>query len=231
MATRGRKEHLRDRVYIWELPVRVTHWLIFLSFFILAGTGYYIGHPFITVSGPARDHFVMGTARVVHMYAAIVFALALFVRFYWMFAGNKYARFIQLTPFGRERIRSLWEAMAFYWFLRRDPEEYAGHNGLAGSSYGMIYCVYFVLIVTGLALYTVIAAPTSPFQIFGFLVPLLGGLQLARLIHHVGMWVIMIFAVLHIYFVILASIAERIGTFDSMISGYKFVSRRKADVR
>ena len=30
---------------------------------------------------------------------------------------------------------------------------------------------------------------------------------------------------------VLASIAERIGTFDSMISGYKFVSRRKADVR
>jgi Ni,Fe-hydrogenase I cytochrome b subunit len=33
---------------------------------------------------------------------------------------------------------------------------------------------------------------------------------------------------MHIYFVILASIFERIGTFDSIISGYKFLSRRDA---
>ena len=51
---------------------------------------------------------------------------------------------------------------------------------------------------------------------------------MARLIHHVGMWVVMIFAVMHIYFVILASIVERIGTFDSIVSGYKFVSQAKS---
>ena len=89
-----------ERVYIWELPVRLTHWLIFFSFFTLAATGYYIGHPFISVTGPARDHFVMGTVRVVHLYAAIVFALSVLVRIYWMFAGNVYARLTQLMPFG-----------------------------------------------------------------------------------------------------------------------------------
>ena len=88
------------RVYIWELPVRLTHWLIFFSFIILSATGYYIGHPFISVAGPARDHFVMGTARAVHMYAAIVFALSVLVRIYWMFAGNAYARLTQFIPFG-----------------------------------------------------------------------------------------------------------------------------------
>ena len=217
-----------EREYIWELPVRLTHWLIFFSFIALAATGYYIGHPFINVSGAARDHFVMGTMRVVHIYAAIVFALSVLVRIYWMFAGNAYARLTQLLPFGRERFRSFWEAMMFYSFKRRVPEEYAGHNALAGSSYAMIYGVYLIMIATGLALYTVDASPSSSFQIFDFLVPLFGGLQIARLIHHVGMWVVMIFAVMHIYFVILASIFERIGTFDSIISGYKFLSRRDA---
>lgn len=231
MARTRTKDIATERVYIWELPVRLTHWLIFFSFLILAGTGYYIAHPFITVAGPARDHFVMGAARVVHLYAAIVFSLAFFVRVYWMFAGNAYARLNQLLPFGRERILSLWEAMMFYWFLRREPEEHAGHDGLAGLSYGMIYGVYFVMIVTGLALYTVVAAPTSPFQVFGFLIPLFGGLQITRLVHHLGMWIIFVFAAMHIYFVILASIAERIGTFDSIISGYKFLSQRKAGVQ
>src|SRR5208337_3282531 len=71
------------RIYVWELPVRVTHWLIFFSVLILSATGYYLGDPFITVPGPAKDHFVMGTARAIHLYAAIVFTLAVLVRIYW----------------------------------------------------------------------------------------------------------------------------------------------------
>jgi Ni/Fe-hydrogenase 1 B-type cytochrome subunit len=219
-----------ERVYIWELPVRLTHWLIFFSFLALAATGYFIGHPFISAAGPARDHFVMGTARVIHLYAAIVFAPSVLVRIYWMFVGNRYARLTQLIPLGRERLRSFWEAMMFYSFMRREAEECAGHNALAGSSYAMIYFVYLVMIATGLTLYTVDASSTSPFQVFGFLIPVFGGLQMATLIHHLGMWIVLIFAVMHIYFVVLASIAERIGTFDSIVSGYKFLSRRKAGV-
>jgi Ni/Fe-hydrogenase 1 B-type cytochrome subunit len=217
-----------ERVYVWELPVRLTHWLIFFSFLALAATGFFIGRPFVAVVGPARDHFVMGTARAIHLYAAIVFALSTLARLYWLFAGNRYARLTQLLPFGRERLRSFWEAAMFYAFMRREAEECVGHNALAGSSYAMIYGVYLVMIATGLALYTVDAPPASPFQAFAALTPLFGGLPMAALIHHVGMWVVLIFAAMHIYFVVLASIAERIGTFDSIVSGYKFVSKRKA---
>ena len=48
------------RVYVWQWPVRLTHWLNAYSILVLALTGFYIGHPFITVSGPAGQHFVMG---------------------------------------------------------------------------------------------------------------------------------------------------------------------------
>src|SRR5271166_3763308 len=96
------------RVYVWELPVRLAHWLIFFSIIVLSATGYYIGHPFISVPGAARDHFVMGTVRVVHLYAAIVFTLAVLVRIYWMFAGNGYARLMQFIPLSLQRLRSLW---------------------------------------------------------------------------------------------------------------------------
>ena len=41
------------RVYVWEVPVRVTHWLIALSIIVLSVTGLYIGRPFMTVPGPA----------------------------------------------------------------------------------------------------------------------------------------------------------------------------------
>jgi Ni,Fe-hydrogenase I cytochrome b subunit len=37
------------------------------------------------------------------------------------------------------------------------------------------------------------------------------------------------FAVVHVYFVLLSSVIEHIGTFDSIFSGYKFLPERKAD--
>jgi Ni/Fe-hydrogenase 1 B-type cytochrome subunit len=217
-----------ERVYVWELPVRLTHWLLFFSILILSVTGYYISHPFVSVPGAAKDHFVMGTMRDVHMYTAIVFTLSVLVRIYWLFAGNNYARLSEFIPLSLRRLRSLWKTLLYYSFIRHDPDEYAGHNALAASSYLMIFAVYLAMVATGLVLYSAGASPDSPFRIFNVLAPFLGGLQIARLVHHAGMWIILIFAIVHIYFVLLSSIIEHIGTFDSIFSGYKFMPNRKA---
>jgi Ni/Fe-hydrogenase 1 B-type cytochrome subunit len=83
--------------------------------------------------------------------------------------------------------------------------------------------------MTGLALYAIAAPIGSTLRVFDALAPLFGGLPIARLIHHVGMWVIWIFAVVHVYFVLLSSVIEHIGTFDSIFSGNKFLPERKAD--
>ena len=211
-----------EREYVWELPVRLAHWLLFFSILTLAATGYYIGHPFISVPGEARARFVMGSMRSVHLYASIVFTLAALVRVYWAFAGNRYARWSQLIPVSRERWRSFKQAALFYTFLSREPVTYLGHNALAGLTYAAIFGVYFVMMATGFALYTVYAPTSSPMQVFGFLIPLFDGLQVARLVHHIGMWVILVFVVAHIYFPVLYSIIERNGVFDSIFSGYKF---------
>lgn len=228
MAESPTRKVTLERLYVWERPVRFTHWFIFFSVLILSGTGYYIGHPFISVPGPAKDHFVMGTMRAVHLYTAIVFALAVLVRIYWLFAGNSYARLTEFIPLSLRRLRSIWKTFLFYSFISNEPDDYPGHNGLAGASYAFIFAVYLLMIATGLCLYTVEASVTSPFRIFVSLVPWFGGLQMARLIHHIGMWLVLMFAVLHIYFVFLSSIMEHIGTFDSIFSGYKFVPKRKA---
>lgn len=211
-----------ERVYIWELPVRLVHWLLFFSILTLAATGYYIGHPFISAPGTASAHFIMGSMRSVHLYASVVFTLAALVRVYWAFAGNAYARWSELIPVSRQRWRSFKQALLFYTFLSRESVDYLGHNALAGLTYAGIFAVYFVMIATGFALYTVYASPSSPMQLFGFLIPLFNGLQVARLIHHIGMWVILVFMVAHVYFPVLYSIVERNGVFDSIFSGYKF---------
>ena len=216
-----------ERVYIWELPVRLTHWVLFFSILILAVTGYYIGHPFISVPGLAKDHFVMGTVRAIHLYTAIIFSLAVLVRIYWFFVGNKYAGLLQFIPLTRERLSSLWDSVLFFCFIKHRPAPYAGHDALAGTAYAALFLLYLILIATGLALYTVVAAAGSPFQVFDFLVPLFGGLQIARLIHHICMWLVLIIAIVHIYSVFLWSMVESAGEVDSIFSGYKYFPKRK----
>jgi len=221
----------REPIYVWELPVRVTHWLIFFSILILSATGYYMGHPFIGVPGPAANgHFVMGTARAIHLYTAIVFSLAVLVRIYWMFVGNSYARLSQFIPLSLERVRSLGNTFLYFCFVRHDLDRSPGHDPLAGATYGLLFVVYVVLIATGLALYTIYAPVNSPFQFFRVLIPVFGGLQAARLIHIISIWVISIFAVIHIYCVWLFSDVQRFGIADSIFSGYSFFSKGKADV-
>lgn len=207
-------------IYVWEVPVRITHWLVVFSVLVLSATGFYIGNPFISVSGPAREHFVMGTMRTIHLYAAIVFTLALFVRIYWLFVGNKYARWDQYLPVTPGRLRNTWEAVKFFTYFRRDPLPYPGQTGTAGIAYFDVFVLQLVMVATGLAMYTVYAAPTSVFQAFGFLIPLFCGLQITHLIHHIGMWLLLVFMVLHVYLSILFSITER-NEIDSIFSGYK----------
>ncbi len=218
-----------QRVYVWEVPVRVTHWVLFFSILVLSATGYYIGHPYIDVSGPAKEHFVMGTMIVVHIYAAIFFTIAVVARLYWFFWANRYARLSEYIPVTMRRLRSLWRTFLYYSFISNEPTHYPGHNALAAGSYIMIFAVYLVMIVTGLVLYAVNTTIGAPIRIFEYLAPLLGGLPMARLLHHVGMWIILIFAVVHIYFVLLSSLIEHVGTFDSIFSGYKFMPTRKVD--
>jgi Ni/Fe-hydrogenase 1 B-type cytochrome subunit len=227
IAELSAKPIAKERIYIWQLPVRLVHWVLFFSILILSGTGYYIGHPFISVPGPAKEHFVMGTMRAIHLYTAFVFSAAVLFRVYWFFAGNRYARLPEFIPLTARRWRGLWRTFLYYCFLKPYPEVYPGHDALAASTYGFIFLIYLLLMATGLALYIPIASISSPFQVFGFLVPIFGGLQMARLIHHICMYVVFIFVVIHIYSVVLWSIIAESGEIDSIFNGYKFWPKRK----
>jgi Ni/Fe-hydrogenase 1 B-type cytochrome subunit len=213
------------RVYVWQLPVRIAHWLIAGSIVVLSVTGFYIGHPFITVSGPAGRHFVMGTMKVVHFYAAIVFTLAVGARVIWMFTGNRYARWDKFVPVHSRRLRGLWPTVKFYLFMLRKPPGFVGHNPVAGLAYAAVFGLYLVEILTGLTLYGASAHVDSPLRAFAALAPWMGGLQSARWTHHVVMWLLIGFAVHHVYSAMLMSTVEQNGTMESIFSGYKFVPR------
>jgi Ni/Fe-hydrogenase 1 B-type cytochrome subunit len=80
-------------------------------------------------------------------------------------------------------------------------------------------------ITTGLALYGASAHVESPLRAFAALAPWLGGLQTARWTHHVIMWLLIGFAVHHVYSAMLMSTVEQNATMESIFSGYKFIPR------
>jgi Ni/Fe-hydrogenase 1 B-type cytochrome subunit len=219
----------RECVRIWDLMVRVTHWAIALSLAVLAVTGIYIGRPFLSVSGPAGAHFVMGTIKAIHMYAAIVFSLAVVSRIVWMFIGTRHARWNNFIPVSRERRREAVEMFLFYTFLRRHPPAIPGHNPLAGMAYLAVFGLYLVMIATGIALEVVNADTDSLLQPFRFLLALFGGPQTARFLHHVVMWLLIGFFVHHLYSAMLVAVVEKNGTIDSIFSGNKWLTKSEAD--
>jgi Ni/Fe-hydrogenase 1 B-type cytochrome subunit len=212
-------------VYVWQIPVRVAHWLIAFSIFILSATGLYMGNPFMTVTGPATQSFVMGWMKVIHGYTAYVFITALVMRMVWMFTGNKYARWDKFIPVHRVRQRGIWPVTAFYSFLRDKPPAYVGHNPVAAGAYTLVYGLCFLEVATGLVMRGA-SSPTSWVSVFGSWAWLFGGLQYARWIHHIVMWLLLGFTLHHVYSALLVAIIEKNGTLDSIFSGYKWVPRR-----
>ncbi len=206
-----------EPVYVWDLVVRLTHWAIALSILMLAATGIYIGHPFI------RGEFVMGWAKVLHFYFAILFTLGVLARVVWMFLGPRRSSWRNFVPVAKRRRHDLVETIKFYMLLRVTPPRTIGHNPLAGMSYLGVFALYFLMVATGLAMYSVSTA--SYMHVWSFFVPVFHGLGWARWIHHAGMWVIVMFFVAHMFFSSLTSRSEKNGTIDSIFSGWKFLPK------
>jgi len=215
------------RVYVWEIPVRVTHWLIVLSILTLSATGLYIGHPIGAPPGAAEQWFVMGWIKVIHFYTAYVFICAVLARVIWMFTGNKYARFDKFLPVTRNRWKGMLPTVLFYSFLKDKPPAYLGHNPLAGSAYVLVFGLYFVEILTGLMMRGVSAPAGSLLHWCASLAPLVGGLWLARWFHHIAMWLLLGFMFHHVYSSVLMAHVEKTGTMEGIFSGWKWARRRE----
>lgn len=215
----------KETVYVWDLPVRLTHWINVLSILVLSLTGYFIANPFIGTHGPATEQFLMGTIRFIHFTVAFVFTASVLFRVYWAFVGNKYARWGQFLPARRGRQRALVKMMGYYTFLRREPPAEVGHNPLAGMTYIGLYILFGLQIATGFALYS------QPFHdgvwktLFGWMLVAFGA-PVVRLVHNIIMYLIIAFTIHHVYSAVLIDIEERSGLVSSIVTGYKSLTGR-----
>ncbi len=209
----------RLRIYIWQVPVRATHWVTAGCIVVLSLTGGYIADPFLIPAGGST----MMTARLIHMVAAITLLASGLVRTWWLLAGNRFSRWSAFIPTSRVQATELFRQAGFYMFLRREIPKVLGHNQLAAAAYLALFFLLLVETVTGFALDGLIGSEPGA-TAFGWLRELLGP-QTIRLVHHLSMWAILAIALFHVYSTVLVDHLERNGLVSSMFSGYKFVPR------
>jgi Ni/Fe-hydrogenase b-type cytochrome subunit len=211
-------------VYLWGWPIRAMHWVAAICIVVLVLTGLFIGRPYFIPAGDNPDPFLMGWIRAIHFGAAAVLVMTAIVRIYWLFAGNRYERFAALFPVRRRDWVNMGKQVKYYMMIQ--PEKaprYLGHNPLQQLSYTAIYLVAFVMVVTGFTLYGQSNPGGIWYNLTNWLVPIVGGLQLVRWIHHVFTWVFLIFIPLHVYLAVRADFMERGGVVSSIVTGGRFV--------
>jgi Ni/Fe-hydrogenase 1 B-type cytochrome subunit len=225
MSAVQKQEVTQQAIYVYQAPVRLWHWVNAFSILTLALTGYFIASPFPSLSGEASAHFLMGYIRFTHFAAGYILIVGFVFRAYWAFVGNSHAKQIFFPPvFSKEFWQGVGHEILWYSFLAKEPRKYVGHNPLAALTmhimfvWGMIF-----MICTGLALYGEGAGMDS-WQYQGFtswIQPLLGQSQGMHTWHHLGMWWITCFAIVHIYAAVREDIMSRQSIISSMFSGWR----------
>ncbi|MBX2944502.1 MAG: Ni/Fe-hydrogenase, b-type cytochrome subunit [Cyclobacteriaceae bacterium] len=218
------KPHRLRRVFVWQLPVRVYHWLNALCILALIATGFYIGNPLAILSGKeASDLYIMGTVRFIHFVAAYIFFFNFAFRIYWGFVGNKYAGWKNFIPTNKQFFKDMWAIIETDIFMTKGSELHTiGHNRVAGFIYFLTFIAFGIQCLTGFGLYSATSDWWFP-NLFAWVPAVVGGDFMLRQIHHWTMWFFILFTVVHVYLVFYHDYVEGRGEISSMGGGWKFI--------
>ena len=225
----GPREAAFGRRYVWQFPIRLSHWVNATAFTVLFASGLYMAHPVLAPNGEAWRHFVMGRVRQIHFIAGYFLLFGFLLRVYWFYVGNNYSR----SGFPRVWNADWWDDLrhqALQYLRLERGRVHLGHNALGGLAY-----TFFVIflgwcqILTGLVLYSEDRPGGFWDHLTGWMIPLLGGSFGVRMWHHTLAWGFIVFAILHVYIVMFDSRQYGNGLITSIISGYKFFEKGDLD--
>lgn len=219
---------LYETKYVWELPVRITHWVTAAAISTLFATGLFIASPIVGPRGEAFNNFFMGRVREIHFAAAYVLLVSFLLRAYWFFAGNNYSR----SGFQRVWQRDWWLELIGqikeYLGIERAPVP-LGHNALAGASYFLfVTCLGVFQLITGFALYGETNRGGFWDTLCGWSIGWLGGSFRTHVWHHLAAWGFVVFLLAHLYMVLMDVGRFKSGLLGSMTAGFKYY--RKGDL-
>ena len=214
--------------HVWEIPIRIAHWVTFVSVVVLGITGYLIGNPSFSAPTEAAKTYSLGNIRFLHLAAAYTLISAFVLRIYWGLVGNRFSRWVTMLPITKKRWGGVFVEIKDLLLPKGRLRVYTGHSPLANIGYLILYLGVFFSIVTGLTLHA--HAHYSPWwrkiavwglAVFG------NNLNSVHFLHHLMLWFFALFVFVHLYLVIYTVVVSRTTEVDTMISGKKFVFEKE----
>lgn len=218
-------------VYVWQLPVRIWHWVMAAAMLVLCVSGYFIGSPPPSVGGEASHSFLFGYIRFAHFAAAYLFTVMFVLRLVWAFVGNRFAREIFTVPL-RLVDPKFWDGFIdqakYYLFLKSEARPWQGHNPVAMAAMFFMYVLgALFMIVTGFALYGEgLGMESWAFTMFSsWVLPLLGYSMNVHTLHHLGMWYLLVFTIAHLYMATREDICSNETVMSTMVNGWRVAKK------
>ena len=223
--SRSVSEITAQKVYVYDLSLRLWHWFNAVTVIVLCTTGYLIASPPVVTGGEASDHFLMGDIRFVHFSAGYLLAIGFLFRCYWVFAGNEHARQLFFPPLLSSGFwDGVWHEIRWYAFVDGEPRKYIAHNPLAVlfMHLVLVWGTLF-MIFSGLALYGEGEGQGSwQYDLFsGWMLPLFGQSQGLHSLHHLVMWVMVCFIIMHVYVAVREDKMSRQTLLKTMVTGWR----------
>jgi cytochrome b len=143
------------RFFVWDLPTRVFHWLLFAS----------VAAAYVTRGEDEGGLFTL------HVAAGYLIAALLLFRIVWGFVGSEHSRFADFLP-TPTRVRAHVQGL-----LSGKPRHYAGHNPVGGIAVFAMIAILIATLVTGL-----FGGGEELHETFANLILVLAGLHVAGVI-------------------------------------------------
>ena len=213
-------------VHVWDWQLRVLHWSWAILLALLAITGLMISEAWFLGGGNLTHGFAFGWIRLVHYVSGWLLVAVLLLRAAGLFFGTtRYERWNALTPLSFRSLRDAFvTAKNYLLFQSWKSPSYIGHNPLQQWSYTGVLLLLVGMVVTGFAMYAMYEPRNWFFQWFMPLNDWIGNANV-RLLHTVGMWILLLFVPAHIYLSVLSANVDRSGTISSMVDGGRWLRR------
>ena len=221
------KDVQRKEYYLFSPFLRIFHWIMVVSILVLFGTGLLITKPMdVTSTEPYLTSMSMDWVRDIHFLFAFIFCASFILRIYG-FIVNK----------GDRLFPRVWEGhfysetveVALHYMLLKSHHAPFLRNPLARASYAGLYLMVAIEILTGFAMYFMTEPSNVGGALFGWVNTILGSEMMTHYVHHYVAWLIIVFAIGHLYMVIRAEFMEGESEVSSMFSGKKILAHTPKD--
>ncbi|NPB08647.1 MAG: Ni/Fe-hydrogenase, b-type cytochrome subunit [Aquificae bacterium] len=224
---------LYEKIFVFSASLRIWHWVNFLTIMVLFFTGLYIGNPFFIGSQGIEATYAydkvltMDFIRFIHFSAGYILLVSFLFRIFIAFFRKGDRLFIPKV-WTIEYWEGIKETLLEY-LLIKEHRPYV-RNPLARTAYFFFYVLLFFMIATGFGMYGLSDPEGFWASLFGWVVWSLGGEFQAHMWHHWVAWIIILFFIVHVYFVSREDFVHKDGEVSSMFSGVKFFKEKPVDI-